>query len=290
MYENFVEPYLYIEQQNYGIMEHDKKGRFKKTATWIDKICESCGDSFKVKESDLKYGRGKCCSRKCVDKNKKQTYKGKLNPMFGKFHSDETKILKSEIMKELWCDDIHRNKVKESQDIFFKRAASDGTWDRANEKRELFWQNKIGRSSNWCGNYGERDGDKTFIKKYGMTSIEYATSFLENNRTSIEIYTEFILTENKIENIPQYNYKGYNFDFYLPTENILIECDGDYWHGFGKLDEELDDAQTRSRNNDKIKNNLVYKSKNIKLLRFWEHEIHQEDFDKQLLNNIWANE
>jgi len=95
--------------------------------------------------------------------------------------------------------------------------------------------------------------------------------------------------ENNIINIPQYKYKGYFFDFYLLEYNILIECDGDYWHGFGKLDEELDEVQTRSRINDKIKNKLVDDSPNIKLLRFWEHEIHQVDFDKKLLESIWEN-
>jgi very-short-patch-repair endonuclease len=266
--------------------KQNNKGHFKKTAIWVDKTCENCGTTFQVKESDLKYGRGKCCSRKCVDENKKQTYLGNKNPMFGKTHSEEERLYKSRIMKDLWKTDTYRNQVKKSQDEFFERAADDGTWDRANEKRKQTWIKKIGQPSNFVGKYGERECDKTFIKKYGMSSHDYRNSILHNNRTSIELFTEFILNENNIENIPQYNYKGFSFDFYLPKENVLIECDGDYWHGFGKLDEELDDTQKRSRNNDKIKNKLT-KSGNIKLLRFWEHEIHQDNFDKFLLEKIW---
>jgi very-short-patch-repair endonuclease len=268
--------------------KRNNKGQFKKTAILVDKICQNCGVEFQIKESDLKYGRGKCCSRKCVDENKKQTYRGKNNPMFGKTHSEEERLHKSNILINKWKNDIDFvNRVKKSKDKFFERAAIDGTWDRANEKREKTWLKKIGKKSNFVGKYGERECDKTFMNERGMTSIEYAATFINTERTSIEIFTEFILNENNIENISQYNYKGFSFDFYLPKENILIECDGDYWHGYGKLDEELDDTQKRSRKNDKIKNKLA-KSANIKLLRFWEHEIHKEGFDKFLLKKIYG--
>lgn len=268
--------------------KRNNKGQFKKTAILVDKICQNCGVEFQIKESDLKYGRGKCCSRKCVDENKKRTYLGDKNPNFGIVVNDEERLHKSRIMKDIWKNDAeYVNRVKKSQATFLERASNDGTWDRANEKREKTWLKKIGKKSNFVGKYGERKCDKTFVKNYGICSIEYASSYITTERTSIEIFTKFILNENNIENIPQYNYKGFSFDFYLPKENILIECDGDYWHGYGKLDEELDDVQKRSRYNDKIKNKLA-KSANIKLLRFWEHEIHKEGFDKFLLKKIYG--
>ncbi len=267
--------------------QREKNGKFRKTAKWVDKICENCGVVFQVKESDLKYGRGKCCSRNCVDENKKNTYKGTKNPMYGKHHTDEEKSRRRTFMKDMWENNTkYRDDFYKGQQRFLERASKDGTWDRANEKREQFWLKKIGKKHNWNGKYGERQCDKTFVENNGITSIEYASNMLHTYRTSIEILTESILNENNIKNIPQYKYKGYSFDFYLPDENILIECDGDYWHGYGKLDEDLDYNQLRSRNNDKIKNKLA-KSGNIKLLRFWEHEIHQEDFEIVLLNSIW---
>jgi very-short-patch-repair endonuclease len=192
-------------------------------------------------------------------------------------------------MKQRWKDTEYQYKRKISLDLFFEKAALDGTWDKAVEKREQTILEKYGVKHNWNGKYGTRDCDKTFMNEHGMTSIEYASRCISTERTSIELFTEFILNENNIENIPQYNYNGYSFDFYLPTENVLIEVDGDYWHGYGKLDEELDDTQKRSRKNDKIKNKLA-KSGNIKLLRFWEHEIHQENFEEILLKRIWEKQ
>jgi very-short-patch-repair endonuclease len=264
-----------------------KTGKYIKFAKHVDKSCENCGISFQVKENDLKYGRGKCCSRKCVDENKKKTYLAEKNPMFGKKQSDKSKQLKSQSIKKLWETDEFRNKIKEGQTIFFKRAAVDGTWDRAKTKREITLLNKIGKIHNWIGTYGERECDKTFIEKYGMPSHLYRNAFLQTFDTSIELIVENILKENKIEHIKQFNLFGYSFDFYLPTHKILIECDGDYWHGYGLDENELDEVQRHSKYNDKIKTKKAV-SAGYNLIRFWEHEIKTEEFGKQLLDTIYG--
>lgn len=266
---------------------NNKNGQYTKSAIYVDKLCENCGMSFQVKQSDLKYGRGKCCSRKCVDENKKKTYLGEKNPMFGKELSETSKKLKSKSLKKLWETEEFRNKVKESHIEFFKRAANDGTWDRANEKREQTFLNKIGKKHNWIGKYGDRECDKTFIEKYGMPSHLYRNTFLQTFDTSIEIIVENILNENKIENIKQYNLFGYSFDFYLPEYKLIIECDGDYWHGYGLEDNELDEVQRQSRYNDKIKTKKAIGA-GYSLIRFWENEIKLDGFDKKLLNKIYG--
>jgi very-short-patch-repair endonuclease len=264
-----------------------KNGQYIKSAKYVDKSCENCGISFQVKQNDLKYGRGKCCSRKCVDENKKKTYLAEKNPMFGKEQSEKSKQLKSQSLKKLWETAEFRNKIKESQVSFFKRAAIDGTWDRAKKKREQTLLNKIGKKHNWIGVYGKRECDKTFIKKYGMASHLYRNTFLQTFDTSIELIVESILNENKIENIKQFNLFGYSFDFCLPVYKMMIECDGDYWHGYGLEDIELNETQRHSRYNDKIKNKKALGS-GYTLIRFWEHEIKTEGFDKQLLNTIYG--
>jgi len=60
-------------------------GKFESHAIMVDRVCENCGVSFKIKLSSLKYGRGRCCSRNCVDQNKSRTYLGENNPMHGKY-------------------------------------------------------------------------------------------------------------------------------------------------------------------------------------------------------------
>lgn len=51
-----------------------------------------------------------------------------------------------------------------------------------------------------------------------------------------------------------------------------MEIDGIYWHGKGLADSELNNQQTKTRENDKIKNQLA-KDQNYKLIRIWEDEI-----------------
>lgn len=268
-------------------MKRDKNGKFIKSATLVERICEYCGTPFKIKESRLKYGGGKCCSRVCTDKNKKKTYKGKNNPMYGVTLSDEERHKKSKITKELWKSPDFRERVKKSQDIFFERAKTDGTWERANKKREETFLKKIGKKHNWIGTYGERTCDKTFIEKFGITSVEYRNKFNKTKKdTNIEKRVQKILFENEIDFIKHFILDGYEFDLFLPKMNILIECDGDYWHGKGLANSELNETQLTTRGNDSIKNQIA-KDNNIILLRFWGSDIKKKDFDTMLLNKIW---
>lgn len=257
-----------------------------KRAKLVDRTCENCGTSFQIKESRLKYGGGKCCSRKCVDENKKRTYKGNKNPMFGKKHKESTLKKKSQIAFELWKDDEFVEKQMESRKEFFDKASKDGTWDRAKEKRISTMIQKYGKSHNFEGVYGERECDKTFEEIYGMTSIEYRKQHNTKKKdTSIEKITQTILFENDIDFIKHHLVGGYEFDLFLPKLNVLIECDGDYWHGKGVEDTELNEVQKNTRENDLIKNKVA-KQNNIKLFRFWGSEIKDKNFEKKLLNYL----
>ena len=57
------------------------------------------------------------------------------------------------------------------------------------------------------------------------------------------------------------------FERGFPHMNLVIECDGDYWHKYPK-----------GREIDKIRTNEI-KEKGIKILRFWEHEIKNMNID-----------
>lgn len=69
---------------------------------------------------------------------------------------------------------------------------------------------------------------------------------------------------------------GRYYDFYLPKYNILIECDGDYWHADPKKykKEDLNAIQKRNIRVDEQKNKyaLMY---GYVLLRFWEKDVYK---------------
>ncbi len=67
---------------------------------------------------------------------------------------------------------------------------------------------------------------------------------MQKRNTSIELKIKEFLKENNINFTEQYILKNrFIFDFYIKGTNILIECDGDYWHSLPKrikLDKEKD--------------------------------------------------
>lgn len=66
---------------------------------------------------------------------------------------------------------------------------------------------------------------------------------------------------------------GYHcVDVFLPAYKVIIEWDGDYWHGNPEIYAELDATQRNSKRNDKAKSTYFGKRGYI-LLRFWEQDI-----------------
>lgn len=84
-------------------------------------------------------------------------------------------------------------------------------------------------------------------------------------RTSIEIKMAEELTARGIEYIEQYNLGDkFALDFFIPEYNIVIECDGDYWH-----------TRPEAIRRDKRKNAYV-KACGFSMYRFWEREINAD--------------
>lgn len=88
--------------------------------------------------------------------------------------------------------------------------------------------------------------------------------------TSIEVKVQNFLKQLKIEFFThQYmNIKhGYQCDILIPSMNMVIECDGDYWHKY-PIGRDIDHTRTSE---------LL--SKGFRVLRLWEHEIKVIDLD-----------
>lgn len=90
--------------------------------------------------------------------------------------------------------------------------------------------------------------------------------------TKPELKFKEILNELNINYIHNFKFMNYHFDFYLNDLDILVEIDGNYWHGKGLKENELNFSQQKSRKND-INKNQICVNYNKKLIRFWEDEI-----------------
>jgi very-short-patch-repair endonuclease len=100
--------------------------------------------------------------------------------------------------------------------------------------------------------------------KYGTSKLEkkFAKEFLEKLGVKYE-------EQYYAESIKRY------YDFFLPEHRVIIEVDGDYWHSYGKVYEEMTPTQKRNARVDKIKNEWAL-SHGIPIIRIWEHEINKE--------------
>lgn len=101
---------------------------------------------------------------------------------------------------------------------------------------------------------------------------------LPTKDTSIEVKVQNFLTHLKIE---YFTHKymniahGYQCDIFIPSKNLVIECDGDYWHHY-PTGNDIDHVRTKE---------LI--EKGFKVLRLWEFEINKmnaQEFWRRLEN------
>jgi very-short-patch-repair endonuclease len=97
--------------------------------------------------------------------------------------------------------------------------------------------------------------------EYGTSKLEtkFANNFLK--KLGVKYQTQF-----KAESIGRY------YDFYIPSANLLIEIDGDYFHSYNLIYEEMSPMQKKNKRVDKDKDKWAKQHK-INLIRIWEHDI-----------------
>jgi len=103
--------------------------------------------------------------------------------------------------------------------------------------------------------------NKRSHKEYGTSKLEekFAKEFLD--KLGVEYQYQYLASD-----IKRY------YDFYLPKQRLLIEVDGDFYHGYGKVYEEMNPMQKKNHRVDEIKDRWAALH-SIPLLRIWEHDI-----------------
>lgn len=96
----------------------------------------------------------------------------------------------------------------------------------------------------------------------------------KNSSTSIELAMEGLLKSENIDFIPQYRISKFKADFFIPSLNLIIETDGDYWHCNPRIykDGPENDYQKMAIEKDKRRDEFLI-SKGYTVLRFWEYDI-----------------
>jgi very-short-patch-repair endonuclease len=234
--------------------------------------CIQCNSEFIAWKSSNTCHCSNVCARKTVKEKLQRFRTGAISHC--SFCNKDMYVAKWEISTKKYC-----SKKCQNQGLFVERIEVKCT----NE----FCSNVVSKTKNELDKYTERNA-KIFcsVKCSNINRSQIAGSMLKHSGTKPELKFKELLDANNIEYKHQYAIpwkKGWKkwFDFYIPKYNLLIEIDGIYWHGKGKLDSELNAQQNQSRLNDIQKSKLAQNS-GYNLLRIWEDELDKFNINQLL--------
>lgn len=155
------------------------------------------------------------------------------------------------------------------------------------KKRREKWGPRIPWNKGKTGIYSKETIEK--IRDAALKQIEKAVY----RKTNIEKAIEQLLIGLNINYKYSFILQKRQYDFLLIDYNIIIECDGDYWHANPKSygDEtgkkKLTQRQRMKRKDDLVKNKIA-EYNNYIILRFWGWDInhHLEDVKVKILEEI----
>jgi very-short-patch-repair endonuclease len=103
----------------------------------------------------------------------------------------------------------------------------------------------------------------TYEEIFGEVKIQNFLRFL-----GIEFFTHQYMHINH----------GYQCDILIPSMNLVIECDGDWYHGNKNVHPNLKDWQIERIKRDQLRTSELIE-KGFRVLRLWEHEINDMDIE-----------
>ena len=240
------------------------------------KYCEIFGENRTEGAIGLAIKRHKYKhTKEQTSKLKSLATKGEKNPMFGK------KSWSFGLTKET-NDSLKSTSIKRS--IAMKQLYKDGVLKG--------WVSMRGKSP-WCKGLTSKTDErvKKIGEKLGIFSKERWKNYSQEekdlvigrmtqaankrkNNTAIEHRTKVVLDDLQIEYVQQFRVKRFVMDFYIEKYNLVIECQGDYWHGNPEKFKTLNNVQLKNIERDKNKK-IYLNDNNINFLFIWETDINK---------------
>lgn len=187
-----------------------------------------------------------------------QSLKGRPSPIKGRNFSEEHRKKISEAIKQKWTDPEYREKLIEA-----KRGERNSLFGKKHSEKAKYKMSEIKkgkrRSSETCQKIsrtlkGKKPSEDIRRKLSEAQKIRWAKLSSEERRqqnktwhlaglkasqeaspSSLEIAIARILDALKINYEPQKPIGWYVVDFYIPEHSLIIECDGNYWHGLPNI-------------------------------------------------------
>ena len=224
--------------------------------------CEYCSKEYKILNCYYKRSKHHYCSKECSCKAKKQEIKTKCY-----FCNKEIILSKSFLKEKNFCNKKcfdkwqSRNKIKLICKTCKKTFYRSPSW--INNKKGYYCCLE-------CRNKNKEWTKKSYIKanqiqckKKGLNKLE-----LKGNEILKKLGLEYIcqyLINDKI-----------CVDIYIPKYNLIIQWDGNYWHGKNIEYKCLDNRQKKRVDLDKSQDAYLKKC-GFNILRFWEDEVNERE-------------
>lgn len=236
-------------------LQAQKKLGLKSQKYWTDRdiqiLIENYQDTPNIELLDLFPGRNEdSIQNKAIELGIKKSYN--FRPKFqGEFRQCEQ------------CGKMMRAQQCKIRDGFGKYCS--------NECNGLALRNRIIRECRKCGKMMEIIPAKIKLGEGSFCSLKcYHTA---KGDTSIEFMIEEEIKKLGFTYEKKKQISKWNADFYIPHLNLVVECDGDYWHN-----------RPGARKKDKRKD-LNLRKRGYDVVRIWEHEI-KKDPENALLSKL----
>lgn len=222
--------------------------------------CEICNENIVYKY--------KTCSKECRHKLE-HGHKGKSKPEGFMSEEHRNKLSKSKmgtIVSKETGDKISKSSTGVSR--------NKGKTPMLGKKQSDFQKQKVRERFNKY--YSE--GNEPWTKTHSHTPETIEKIFKKRKMNKLELFVSSILDKNNIKYKHQFflSKDGVckSYDFKIKDTNILLEIDGDYWHGGPSLDKHFFKLE-EVKQNDLFKDQLA-KDNGFRLIRIWESEIYKD--------------
>lgn len=236
--KSFIRKLSHIKKHTNQFCSIDCQHEFLHKQHTERRICEMCSKKFIVpKSSEQRF-----CSIQCQHKWQ-TTISGEKHPRFKQ--------------KKVMCECC-------GKDIFIKQYKIDkGQHNFCSDVCRQKWFADVWSQTNEC-----REASRKVM-------IDLLTSGkIGNINTKPQKIVDMLLDNMDIKYEREYNITYYSIDNYLVHSNLMIEVQGDYWHGNpNKFKNSLTKSQYERISKDKAKHTYIKKIFGIEVLYLWENDI-----------------
>jgi very-short-patch-repair endonuclease len=270
---DLVKCQLCNKEMSFGRIKNHVKARHKEITVdqyiqqyWstlpLHKPCEICNKNIVYKY--------KTCSKECHSILISQISKGIPKPEGFMSEEHKEKLSKAMVGKEVSQET--REKISKSSK---GKSRNKGKQPMLGKKQSNYQKQKVKET---LQNFYKKGGEPwTKNNPHSPETIEKIFSKRPMNK--LEKFVASILEKNNIPYHFQFFLKNKDgicksYDFKIKNKNILIEIDGDYWHGGPGIDKHFFKLE-ETKKNDLFKDQLA-KDNGFLLIRIWESNIYNE--------------